>query len=314
MIVFEEVRKRYGQTVALDGVSLRAEKGEIFGYIGPNGAGKTTSIKIMVGLIRDFEGRIAIDGDTVAGSARHRASLAAESRLIGYMPQSSGFQEWRTCSHTLKTFGELSGLGGAALYKRIDAVLERVGLTEYRNARLVHMSGGTLQRLRLAQAILHEPKVLVLDEPMSGLDPASRFRFKEIIRELASEHRLVFFSSHILSDVEDLATRIGILKSGRIKKVGTPAELREEFGLGQIIEVEAADEIAEAFHVFRGAEESVVVNPKMIRIRFPSDGDLDESVRRVMTHCLDQGVRVRSIKHLRPSLEDVYLRMTEDAE
>ena len=199
-------------------------------------------------------------------------SRADVHKLIGYLPQDAGFQEWRTVAEVLATFGRLSGLEERRLQTRIAQVLELLGLLEHRNRRVVHLSGGMVQRLRLAQAILHEPRILILDEPLNGLDPASRHQVRTIIRQLADDKRLVFFSSHILSDVETIAGRIGILDGGRLRDVGTPAELRERHGLGNVVELEAKG----------GANLSATAD----------------------------GVPVRRVEHLQPSLEDVYLNLT----
>lgn len=314
MITFESVTKRYGKraehvVTALDDVSFSVDPGEVFGYIGPNGAGKTTTIKIIVGLIRDFEGNVTI-GDSDTGTSRKKAGAG---HLVGYLPQSSGFQPWRTVEMTLRTFGRLSWLDDATLSRRIDEVLELVSISEHRNRRITHLSGGTLQRLRLAQAVLHDPPVLVLDEPMTGLDPASRHRFKELIRELSDDRRVVFFSSHILADVEDLATRIGIVSSGRMMRSGTPAELRRIFGLGQIVEVELADHarsIEAESVVAEGIESVSSASNRTLRFVCPSGVDLDASIRSVLRWCLEQSVPVRRVEHLAPSLEEVYLNLT----
>ncbi len=313
MIEFSHVTKRYrraaGRENALTDVTFRAEAGEIFGYIGPNGAGKTTSIKIMVGLVRDFEGSVTVAGRSIGPDGADREATGR----IGYMPQNSGFQEWRTCRHTLLTFGALSGLTGATLSARVDEVVERVGLTEYRNDRLAAMSGGSLQRLRLAQAILHEPEVLVLDEPMSGLDPASRIRFKEIIRELASENRLVFLSSHVLSEVEDLATRIGIIKDGKMRSAGTPEELRERYGLRDVVEVVGATAFDGSVFRTPCVDRIESIEPSTVRLRFRADCDIDAVMREVMRRCVEHKLSVRSVRRLKPSLEEVYLRVTEES-
>jgi ABC-2 type transport system ATP-binding protein len=318
MIAFKSVSKRYsGQSSsekpALDDISFSVDPGEVFGYIGPNGAGKTTTIKILVGLIRDFQGSVVIAG----ANANSTNSSHPLHRLVGYMPQSTGFQLWRTVTHTLETFGRLSGLESPDLERRIEEVIERVGLVEYRKTRLTHLSGGTLQRLRLAQAILHEPKVLVLDEPMSGLDPASRFKFKTVIRELADENRLVFFSSHILGDVEDLATRIGIISGGKIQRTGTPSELRKEFSLGQIVELElseSAPEFDPTDFALDSIEQCNVVGSGIVQLHIKTGHDLDESIRDIMRGCLNRSIPIRRLHHVRPSLEQVYLNLTGETD
>lgn len=309
MISFENVTKHYRHVQALTGVTFDVSPGDVFGYIGPNGAGKTTSIKILTGLIRDYEGTVRVNGKDVSGN---RSDV---QRSIGYVPQDAGFQEWRTVNHALETFARLSGVAPADRERRINAALERVGIEKERGRRIVHLSGGTVQKLRLAQAILHEPRILILDEPLSGLDPASRYQVKEIIRDLAGENRIIFFSSHILSDVENVAGRIGILHNGTVKKVGTPKELRDEYGLGMIVEIQLRDGAATDTSVF---EKPVVQSVEQaengtLRLTLDPERDLDESMNVILSAAAQHKVPVRSLRHLQPSLEDVYLSLTGDA-
>ncbi|MCJ7469745.1 ABC transporter ATP-binding protein, partial [Candidatus Bathyarchaeota archaeon] len=212
-VVLNGVSKKYGSLLALDSVSLEIGEGEIFGYIGPNGAGKTTTMKIMVGLVSDFQGEVRI------GGYRMPEQKDEMHRLLGYLPQNVAFQEWRTVDHALRAFGRLSGLGKREIASRISEVLDILALSDVRNKKISHLSGGMIQKVGLAQALLHNPKLLVLDEPLAGLDPASRYQLKQTIMKLGKDGTTVFFSSHILSDVQDVATRIGILSRGRIKQI-----------------------------------------------------------------------------------------------
>ena len=311
MITFDGVRKRFGETVALDDVSFEIESGEIFGYIGPNGAGKTTSIKILTGLIRDYEGRVSLDGI----DAKRRDS--AIHRLVGYMPQEAGFQEWRTVRHALRTFGLLSGLEARDLARKIDYTLDLLGLDEYRDTRITHLSGGTVQKVKLAQAILHDPLIIILDEPMSGLDPASRFRVKEIIRSLQDSNKLVFFSSHILSDVEDLATKIAILANGKLRLTGSPGEIRKAHNLGRIIEItftEAKGDLQIGRTDIAGLDRIERSGANTAVLHFDTSDELSDSMRRTMIYCVENGFRVSSVRQLEPNLEAVYLKLTEETD
>jgi len=315
MISFKSISKNYGSVNALRDLSFELARGEIFGYIGPNGAGKTTTIKILTGLVRDYRGEVAIDGTDIRADG---VRLHAE---VGYLPQDVGFQEWRTVEHALQTFGLLSGLDRSALPGAVDRALERAGISEHRKRRIVHLSGGTVQRLRLAQAILHDPRILVLDEPLSGLDPASRFQVKEIVRDLADQDRLVLVSSHILSEIEGLATRIGILHQGRIREIGTPAELRNRYQVGTVIEVTVRSGTAVDWDVIAGqsvtrvdVQEAGDASPgTAARLHVDSSIDLDDAIGQIMKRLIHHGIPVRSIRHLQPSLEEVYLSITEES-
>ena len=238
IIVFEQVSKRYENFPALDGVSFKIREGEILGYIGPNGAGKTTTIKILVGLIKEF------DGTYYFGKKLMPENLTSLHKMLGYLPQDVAFQEWRTVDHALKTFGKLSRLKNPEeLESRIDHVLALFDLTAVRNKKIVKLSGGMIQKLGLAQALLHKPKVLILDEPLSGLDPSSRYKVKATLRDLAKSGTTIFFSSHILSDVQDVATKIALINKGRLLKVGTLEELKSDSFATNQIEIQLSSRI-----------------------------------------------------------------------
>jgi len=312
MIEFRNVSKRYGTIRALDSVSFTVERGEVFGYIGPNGAGKTTSIKILTGLVRDYEGTVLVEGRPVE---EERDSFHAR---VGYLPQNAGFQEWRTVRHALETFGRLSGLEAPRLRERISSVTARRGLTDHLDRRIVHLSGGMQQRLRFAQAILHEPQIIILDEPLSGLDPSSRAELKRTIRELSGEGCTIMFSSHVLSDVEDLASRIVILDRGRIRTAGTREELRDRHGLGTLIDVQGpgvAAGLADAASLVQvdAVEPAERQNGDGALVRIASGVSVDDAMQAVLRYVVDRGLAVRSIRHLYPTLEEVYLSLTEAA-
>ena len=303
-IEFNKVSKSYKDVLALDDVSFTIQKGEIFGYIGPNGAGKTTTIKIIVGLIRDFKGDVFVNGNNVISSKKNLHDM------IGYHPQEAGFQEWRTVDHAFKTFGRLSGLKSAQLEDRTREILELVGLTDFRYKKIVHLSGGMFQKLRLGQALLHEPEILILDEPLAGLDPSSRFQFKKVIRKLAKSGITILFSSHILSDVEDIANRIGILHEGKIRKLGTPEDLQSSFKVGNVIEIIVAKDTPVCEDLESLHKVDYVENPKANKqlIHLKSNVDVDLTVSQIMNLLIEQKCRIRSFNLVKPSLEQVYLK------
>jgi len=174
-VTFQDVTKNYNSFKALNNVSFSIKEGEIFGYIGPNGAGKTTSMKILVGLITNFKGEVAING------YRLPEKKTEIYKLLGYLPQSVAFQDWRTVNQALNTFGKLSGLENDKIEQRIPEILELIGLADVRYKKVSQLSGGMIQKVGLAQALLHEPKLLVLDEPLGGLDPLSRHQSRQYL-------------------------------------------------------------------------------------------------------------------------------------
>lgn len=303
-IEFRNVSKSYKDLLALDNITFSIQKGDIFGYIGPNGAGKTTTIKILVGLIKNYNGDVYVYGKNVSTNKR------ALQNLIGYHPQEAGFQEWRTVDHAFKTFGRLSELSSERLENRIQEILELINLSDVRYKKIVHLSGGMFQKLRLGQALLHEPEILVLDEPLSGLDPSSRFQFKEIIKKLAKSGITILFSSHILSDVQDIANKIGILNQGRIMKIGSPEELQSSFHIGNIIEIVLAENspICEDLEEFPEIKyiEKIKANTQIIHLK--SDIDLDHSISKIINRIIKHNCKIRYFSLVKPSLEDVYLK------
>jgi ABC-2 type transport system ATP-binding protein len=303
-IEFNQVSKSYKDLLAIDNISFEIRKGDIFGYIGPNGAGKTTTIKIIVGLITDFYGKVSIYRDNILTNRKYL------HKIIGYHPQEAGFQEWRTIDHAYKSFGRLSGLSSNHLETRIIDILDIIGLTDFRYKKITHLSGGMLQKLRLGQALLHEPEILVLDEPLSGLDPTSRFQFKGIIKELAKKGITILFSSHILSDVQDIANKIGILNEGKIMKIGTPEELQNSFHIGNLIEITVAENtpLCEGFEVFSEVDHVEKIKDNRQIIHLKSNIDIDASISKIMNAILKQNCKVRNFALLKPSLEDVYLK------
>jgi ABC-2 type transport system ATP-binding protein len=303
-IEFRNISKKYRDIKALDDVSFSIQKGEIFGYIGPNGAGKTTTIKILVGLITEYNGKVLIDGKDIS---KNQSSI---HKIIGYLPQEAGFQEWRTVDHALKTFGGLSGLNSENLENRIKIVLEQVGLLDVRHKKITHLSGGMIQKLRFAQAILHEPELLILDEPLSGLDPTSRYQMKNIIMSLTKKGITIFFSSHILNDVQDIADRIGILNLGKIMNVGTPDMLQQEFQVGNILAIEVAkgSSTCKGLENMTCVEKIEQINENKQILHLKSETDLDKCISEILNKITSQNCRVRNFNMLKPSLEEVYLK------
>lgn len=202
---------------ALQPLHLSVEEGEIFGFLGPNGAGKTTTLKILMGLVFPTSGSARILG--------HEWTDPEVKAQIGFLPEQPYFYDYLTAHELLDYYGQLSGLPGKGRQQRIGEVLERVGLTDVKGMQLRKFSKGMLQRAGIAQAILHDPKLVFFDEPMSGLDPLGRREVRDLMEQLKHEGKTVFFSTHILSDAEALCDRVAIIHKGELRRTGTVQEL-----------------------------------------------------------------------------------------
>ncbi|MCX6643789.1 MAG: ABC transporter ATP-binding protein [Candidatus Bathyarchaeota archaeon] len=309
-VVLHNVTKSFGSFRALNSISFGIKEGEIFGYIGPNGAGKTTTMKILVGLISDFQGEVSIGGYQVP---KRKDEI---HKLLGYLPQTVAFQEWRTVNHALKTFGKLSGLSDAEVEGRIPEILDLLGLADVRHKKISQLSGGMTQKVGLAQALLHEPKLLVLDEPLGGLDPLSRHQFKGIVLKLGQKGTTILFSSHILSDVQDVADRIGIINRGRIKQVGTLNELKSRLSSKKTVEVllSYVSDKWQEFGAIKNVKSVEQPSPGRVLVKLETNADEDQVVNDIVQSIVKLGIRVRGITLLEPSLDEIYLNYVQEAE
>lgn len=228
MIEFHEISKTYKESLsrksvrALEGLSLQIHDGEVFGFLGPNGAGKSTAIKVLINLIRPSSGNASILGHDV-GNRKVRHS-------VGYLPENPYFYDHLTAEELLWFGGRANGMEATLIRRRSSELLDRVNLLDSRKRPLRSYSKGMVQRAGLAFALIHDPQVVILDEPMSGLDPIGRRLVVDLIQELRAQGKTIFFSSHILNDVERLCDRASILVNGRLRLVDTMPNLLREAG------------------------------------------------------------------------------------
>ena len=283
------------RVVALDHLDLEVEPGEIFGFLGHNGAGKTTTIKLLLGLLAPTAGRAWILDRPIQD--------VAVKQHVGFLPESPYFYEYLTAAEFLTFYGQLFGLSRQALAKKIDDLLTMVSLADARHLPLRKFSKGMLQRIGLAQALINDPQVVILDEPMSGLDPIGRRDVRDIILRLKDEGKTIFFSTHILPDVEMICDRVGILVKGQLRAVGAVHEL---VGAAAVTSVEIlVERLAEA-----GAREveqlggTVVRRGNQVLIKLDDEHKTDQVVDLIRRHA---GRLVSLVPHKR-SLEDLFLK------
>lgn len=279
---------------ALKGVTFQVQRGHIFGFVGPNGAGKTTTIRTLMGLIRPTGGSATILGHAIP-------SRAARFK-VGFLPESPYFYDYLTITELLDLVGRIFGMSSAERTKRADALIERVGLTRARGQYLKKFSKGMLQRAGLAQALMNDPELVVLDEPTSGLDPIGRKEVRDLILELRDHGKTVFFSSHILTDIEAIADHVAIVARGQLQAMGTPGELVKRTVLGvditlQLTAAEAADALGNgATRVRRSGTELVVT--------LPPETDVDAWL--VTARSL--GAKLVAVEPRHETLEDLFMR------
>jgi ABC-2 type transport system ATP-binding protein len=283
---------------ALDGLSLTVNEGEIFGFLGANGAGKTTTLKLLMRLIFPTSGKARILGHEIADISMHQR--------IGYLPENPYFYDYLTAREFLEYCAELFGYATNDRRKRSEELLRRVRLDEKSwNTQLRKFSKGMLQRVGLAQAVINDPDVVFLDEPMSGLDPIGRREVRDLIASLRQEGKTVFMCSHILSDIEVLCDRVGIMKRGKLAHVGHLDELRSRAGDSGVIEVVATaiDEPTFRQHLAGFDKAAISATAGGLRIQVPNESDVDG----VLAVLRKAGGKLVSVHPLRQSLEELFL-------
>src|ERR1700678_2581751 len=277
---------------SLDHLTLEVNEGEAFGFLGPNGAGKTTTLKLLMGLIFPTSGTAHVRGRSIADTGMHRE--------IGYMPEQPYFYDYLTARELLDYFARFFGYSAAERQGRIKTFLERVGLSDSANVQLRKFSKGMLQRVGIAQAILHDPQVIFLDEPMSGLDPVGRREVRDIILDLKKQGRTVFFSTHILSDAEMLCDRVAVLVGGKLQGVGAPGEIvsMEVYGMEIFFEMRPVSLLPTAL----AARAKNIGNRYRIEVA-------EQELYAVLEQLRGCEGRILSVAPLRPSLEDYFFNL-----
>ena len=288
-------------TTVLREVSISVGYGEIFGFLGPNGSGKTTTMKIVLGLMKATSGSIELLGRPVQDVAVHQK--------IGYLPEAPYFYDYLTAEEFLGFYGRLGGVSKAELHHRIPILLERVGLTEARHRPLRKFSKGMLQRIGLAQTLIHDPELVILDEPMSGLDPIGRKDVRDIILSLRDQGKTVFFSTHIISDVEMICDRVGILAKGTMLAVGRIEDLVNRH-TAQSVEVVSEGIIGENVPLVKQLATRVLQRGSRCWMAIPGQQKLED----VLAAIRQAGGRLVSVVPHKGSLEEIFLEQTVQQE
>jgi ABC-2 type transport system ATP-binding protein len=277
---------------SLENLTMQVEDGEVFGFLGPNGAGKSTTIKLLMGIIFPTAGSAQILGKPVSDVSMHRD--------IGYLPEQPYFYDYLTAAEVLDYFARFHGFSATERRERVQKMLRKVGLETAGKIQLRKFSKGMLQRVGLAQAIVHDPKLLILDEPMSGLDPVGRREVRDIILELKNAGKTILFSTHILSDAETLCDRVGVIAGGKLRGVGAPGSIVGVKSLGMEIIFELTGSAVQVEKVRAKATKSGA-NYRMS----VSEAELFAALEELR----GAGATIISVTQIKPTLEDVFMEL-----
>ena len=306
MLRTENLTRQFGKLTAVDTLNLSLDAGDIMGFIGPNGAGKTTTIKMVATLLKPTSGTVYINGVDVAEDPQE------VRRLLGYMPDFFGLYDGVMVWEYLDFFAAAYQIPKARRKQAIDDVLELTDLTIKREAFVEALSRGMKQRLCLAKTILHDPKLLLLDEPASGLDPHARIEIKELLKELRKLGKTILISSHILPELADFCNKVAIIERGKLIVSGDVGQIMEQCRGGIVLNIELVDRQAEALEFLRTLDIVTDLSAVDGVISVKYTGQSDESYL-VLEALTAQGFRVRSFNEAEVDLEDIFLRVTRGA-
>ncbi len=300
-----DLRKRYGENEAVKGVSFDIKAGEIFGLLGPNGAGKTTTISMLSGLIAPTSGDAVIAGHSVV-----KESLLVR-QAIGVVPQEIALYDDLTARENLVFWGQMYGLTGSRLGKRIDAVLEQIGLADRAKERVKTYSGGMKRRVNIGVGLLHEPKLLFMDEPTVGIDPQSRRAILDTVKALNAQGMAVLYTTHYMEEAAELSNRVGIIDHGLMIALGTQRELTEQIGGRETLSLHVGDQqtstaLADAVRALPGVDHASATDHTVSVIV----ASAAEALAPVVGAASAQGIRIKSVEVTEPDLESVFLHLT----
>ena len=307
MLKIENLHKIYGKYHALSGLDMAVKEGALYGFVGPNGAGKTTAIKIMTGLLQAEEGSVLING---------KDALADPDQLkscIGYVPDFFGVYDNLTVGEYMSFFASCYQLDGLVARKRYTALLEQVGLEDKLDFYVDGLSRGMKQRLCLARALIHDPQILILDEPTSGLDPRTRVEFKEILEDLKFAGKTILISSHVLSELSEMCTDIGIIDQGRMILEGNIQDILSRVNASNPLVISVYSNMEKALSILKShpCVRTISMREKDICVRFTGDAQ-DEAI--LLQQLIDSDVLVNGFTREKGSLETVFMQLTDHEE
>ena len=303
MLEIRDLKKNYGKYQVLNGLDMTVPDGSLFGFVGPNGAGKTTTLKIMVGLLEADGGTVSYDGFSFQeeGWERH----------VGYVPDFFGVYDNLKVWEYMEFFASCYGLEGLKARKRCSALLEQIGLEDKEEFYVDGLSKGMKQRLCRARALIHDPEVLILDEPMAGLDPRTRFDFRETLKDLSDQGKTIVLSSHVLSELSELCTDVGIIDQGRMALTGSIRDILSQVNSSNPIVITlfgGGTDVALSILKSHPFVHTITVKGREIVVRFSGD-EQEEAV--LLQRLVDAGLLVSGFTREKGSLESLFMQITD---
>ena len=308
MIEVRELSKHYGDIVAVENISFRAEQGGILGFLGPNGAGKTTTMRMLTCYLPPSQGEAKVAGFDVFEESRE------VRKRIGYLPEQPPVYHDMTVKSYLRFVAKIKGVSSSALNGRLDETMEKTGIAHHQNTVIGHLSKGYRQRVGLAQALIHEPEVLILDEPTVGLDPRQIIEIREMIKGLGGDHTVIL-STHILSEVSMTCGQLVIINNGRIAGEGTPESLMAQLKEGEVLRAHIDGPGQEVQNMLRQLEGvlDVAQEPGSDEGVYLVTSSPGQDVRDILTRqVVDSGFSLRELRTLDITLEDIFLSLTSE--
>ncbi|MBO4981399.1 MAG: ABC transporter ATP-binding protein [Lachnospiraceae bacterium] len=303
MLYIRDLTKNYGSFTAVDHLSLHIPKGDLFGFVGPNGAGKTTTIRIVCGLLKASSGSVQI------GSTAAAVGSSEMKRLIGYVPDFFGVYDNLKVREYMDMYGSMYGMYSRDIAKLTDDLLELVNLSDKKEFYVDTLSRGMKQRLCVARALLHNPQLLILDEPSSGLDPRARVEMKELLKNLHSMGKTIVISSHILSELSEMCTSIGIMNRGRLVAAGRIEDIMRQISGGRRIHIRIASEVEPALRMLKEQTDVTVESVREKELIITHRGT-EEEVCALIGHIIHNQVILTDFYREAGSLESLFMQLT----
>lgn len=301
MIQVRELSKTFGEFKAINNINLNIKKGEIFGLLGPNGAGKSTLINIMSSVLKADSGTISLNGIDLS---THKSESKS---IIGIVPQEISLYENFSAYENLKFFGKLYGIDSAVLKKRIEEILELIGLEKRKNDLIKTYSGGMKRRINIAAALLHQPKILLMDEPTVGVDPQSRNQIFEVVEQLNKQGLTIIYTTHYMEEVERLCNTIAIMDSGKIIAQGTLEALQNQTKSKEKLEI--------VFEEIKEEQKEAIIKEFSFPITFQNNKmkstcNVQNNINKILTYCVRNQININGIHQEKVTLEKIFLELT----